>query len=149
MRILSFQAKHFSWQAHSQTIPHADPQSHGEAINAAVFWIQVEASDFLDESRIFKRTLKQIKWVANNKDLRIIVLHSFAHLGGESAPAEEARTLLTKLSERLTTTGYEVKATPFGWFCGWTLDVYGDSMAKIYRCFKARETTSSQSETST
>ena len=139
MRILSFQAKHFSWQAHSQTIPQADPQSQGEANNAAVFWIQVEARDLLDESRILKRTLKQIKWVANNKNFRVIVLHSFAHLGGESAPAEEARVLLTKLSDRLTATGYEVKTTPFGWFCGWSLDVYGDSMAKIYRSFEARQ----------
>ena len=139
MRILSFQAKHFRWQAHSQTIPQAEPPSQGEANDAAVFWLQVEANDLTDEARIFQRTLKQIKWVANNKNLRTVVLHSFAHLGGESAEAEEARMLLNKLSDRLTATGYEVKTTPFGWFCGWSLDVYGDSMAKIYRSFEARQ----------
>ena len=102
MRILSFQAKHFRWQAHSQTIPQAEPPNQGEANDAAVFGF--EANDLTDEARIFKRTLKQIKWVATNK-ICTVVLHSFAHLGGESAEAEEARMLLNKLSDRLTATG--------------------------------------------
>ena len=35
--------------------------------------------------------------------------------------------------ERLGSTGYEVKTTPFGWFCEWDLSVYGESLAKVWK----------------
>ena len=85
MKLLSYQAKHFSWEAFSQTIPDADPQSNGAANDAAVVWMHVEWGDMEDRNRVFKHALKQIKWVANKKELKTIVLHSFAHLGGRPA----------------------------------------------------------------
>lgn len=133
MKILSYQAKHFSWAPHSQTIETADPSSSGSVEDAAVFWLHIETSDELDDSRIFKKTLKHIKWIANKKSLKTIVLHSFAHLGGETATAEYAREFLNRMTDRLKNTGYIVNQTPFGWFCAWELSVYGDSMAKVFR----------------
>ena len=37
------------------------------------------------------------------------------------------------LAERLRGTGYEVKITPFGYFCEWDLSVYGESLAKVWK----------------
>ncbi len=42
---------------------------------------------------------------------------------------------MNELDERLTSTGYSVKQTPFGWFCAWDLKVYGESMAKVWKQF--------------
>ena len=133
MKLLCYQARHFSWHAFSQTIPDADPESSGSIDEAAVIWMHVEWDDMEDRNRIFKHTLKQIKWVANKKDLKTVVLHSFAHLGGRPAKADVARTFIGDLAQRLTDTGYAVHTTPFGWFCSWKLDVYGNSMAKVFK----------------
>ncbi|HSQ12106.1 MAG TPA: threonyl-tRNA synthetase editing domain-containing protein, partial [Candidatus Deferrimicrobium sp.] len=62
-----------------------------------------------------------------------IVLHSFTHLGGATAPAELAEILISTLQQRLSATGYQVWATPFGYFCEWDLSVYGESSAKVWK----------------
>ena len=138
MKILSYQVKRFCWATHSQTLDDADPEASGEIQEGAVFWLHIEESDEADDARIFKKTLKHIKWIANNKSLKSIVLHSFAHLGGQTATASYARHFLNRMSERLKNTGYSVHQTPFGWFCSWDISVYGDSMAKVFRSFESR-----------
>ena len=37
------------------------------------------------------------------------------------------------LAERLRKTGYEVAITPFGWFSAWSIDVRGESLAKVFK----------------
>ena len=138
MKLLCYQARSFSWKAHSQTIPEAEPSSEGEVHEAAVIWLHIEESDEQDRNRIFKHTIKQIKWIANKRNLRNIVLHSFAHLGGKTASPLFAKQLLNDLSSRLRETQYQVYSTPFGWFCSWNLDVYGDSMAKVFQHIEAK-----------
>ena len=136
MRLLTYQARRFAWQSHQQTLPEgADPRGDGDIEDCAVAWLHVEAHDQEDHARVFKRVLKHLKWVANKRGLRTVVLHSFAHLGGESAPPDYAHRFITEMAERLTDTGYTVQRTPFGWFCSWQLDCYGESLAKIYKEF--------------
>jgi hypothetical protein len=101
--------------------------------DAVVAFIQVEAADEENYARAFRHLLKHLKWLANKKGFRTIVLHSFTHLGGENAPPELAEQLFSEMSQRLESTGYEVAMTPFGWFCSWQLDVYGESLAKVYK----------------
>ncbi len=135
MKLLTFQAKRFSWTPYQQTLPDAPPAHPGEASNAVVAFVHVEGRDVHSEraASIFRQTLKHIKWVANKRGLRTVVLHSFTHLGGESASPEEALAFLERLAERLRATGYTVHITPFGWVCEWDLHVYGDSMAKVWK----------------
>jgi hypothetical protein len=40
---------------------------------------------------------------------------------------------MIELDERLATTGYTVKRTPFGYFCEWGIEVHGESMAKVWK----------------
>lgn len=139
MKLLTFQARRFAWTPHSVGLPDAhadlvaaDPQP-GAVEEAVVAWLHVEAQDAVDEGRALKKTLKHIKWVANKRRMKAIALHVFAHLGGENAEPAFARAFVEQLAERLERTGYSVATTPFGWFCGWQLDVYGESMAKVFR----------------
>jgi len=82
---------------------------------------------------VLRQTAKHLKWLANKRDLRSVVLHSFTHLGGDTAPAETALAFLDELELRLLRADYEVRRTPFGWFCAWELDVYGESLAKVWK----------------
>ncbi len=133
--MLTFQAKRFSWVPFHRVWDGAGEAERGEASDAVVAFVHVEGKDVGSSRRasVFRQSLKHIKWLANKRKLRTIVLHSFTHLGGESAPPEAARAFLEDLAERLRHTGYIVHITPFGWVCEWELHVYGESIAKVWK----------------
>ncbi len=135
MKILTFQAKRFQWVPYEPSLPEAQPAQAGEASDAVVAFVHVEGKDVSEDRyrSVFRQTLKHLKWVANKRGMRTIVLHSFTHLGGESASPEDAWAFFQALAERLRNTGYEVHITPFGWLCEWDLSVYGDSMARVWK----------------
>lgn len=134
MRLLTFQAKRFWWRSFSKTLEEvADVEVEQEVADAVVAFYQVEAKDPEDRDRVFRQTLKHLKWLANKRDMHNIVLHSFTHLGGDNATPEFAQTFSEDLAERLRTTGYKVWITPFGYFNEWDLSVYGESLAKVWK----------------
>jgi len=136
MKLLCFQAKRFRWKTHSKTLPQAtDTEIEAEVRQAVVIFIHAEASD-AEESRassVQRQSQKHIKWLANKRELKNIVLHSFTHLGGDTAAPAFAESFITTLSQRLGETGYKVSTTPFGYFCEWDLEVFGDSLAKVWK----------------
>ncbi len=101
--------------------------------DAAVVFMQVEAKDMTVRDDVFRKALKNIKWLANKRALTRVVLHSFTHLGGENAGPEFAAALITELADRLRATGYQVWITPFGYFNEWELKVYGESLGKVWK----------------
>ena len=136
MKLLCFQAKRFRWKTHSKTLPEVPAQDVDQTVEATlVVFIHAEARDAEEERKtsVQRQTLKHIKWLANKRELNNIVLHSFAHLGGETAPPAYAEASITNLAERLRETGYKVWITPFGYFCEWDLSVYGESLAKVWK----------------
>ena len=135
MKILTFQARRFAWQSHSKTLEGAtDERVEGQAEDAVVAFLQFEAKDEEDRARVFRHLLKHIKWLANKRSWKQVVLHSFTHLGArENANPDFAEGLMNELAERLRSTDYTVQLTPFGWFCAWDLSVYGESLAKVWK----------------
>ena len=86
-----------------------------------------------EKPSILRQTLKHIKWLANKRDIKNIVIHSFTHLGGETAAPDFAEAFINTVAQRLRETAYTVWTTPFGYFCEWDLSVYGDSLAKVWK----------------
>lgn len=133
MKLLLFQAKRFYWASFSKTLDDVPEQEVSETVEAAlVVFYHAEAEDE-DNPRLETRLVKNIKWLANKRSLKNIVLHSFTHLSESTASPEFAQALVNRLEERLTNTGYRVWQTPFGYFCEWDLAVYGDSLAKVFK----------------
>ena len=137
MRVLTFQARSFAWQSFRKTVEEAPERDETDSLEEAVVaFLHIEQRDEGEaRARAFRKTLKHLKWVANKRSLRNVVLHSFAHLGGENADPEFARLFIEELAERLRTSDYDVKCTPFGYFCSWSIDVYGESLAKVFKEF--------------
>ena len=136
MKLLCFQARRFRWKTHSKTLPDvADQDVEQEVCETVVIFLHAEAADGEAErlASVLRQSLKHIKWLANKRELKNIVLHSFTHLGGATAPAEIAASLISTLQQRLQDTGYRVWTTPFGYFCEWDLSVYGESIAKVWK----------------
>jgi transcriptional regulator of aromatic amino acid metabolism len=136
MKLLCFQAKRFRWKTHSKTLPDVlDRDIDQEVIETVVVFVHAEASD-ADEERygsVSRQVLKHIKWLANKRGIKNIVLHSFTHLGGETAEPSVAESFIDTTAQRLRDTGYQVWTTPFGYFCEWDLSVYGESLAKVWK----------------
>ena len=136
MKLLCFQAKRFRWKTHSKTLADVPDQNIEEAVaDAVVAFVHAEASDESEERKIsvLRQTFKHIKWLANKRGLKNIVIHSFTHLGGDTASAAGAEIVINALAERLRETGYQVSITPFGYFCEWDLSIYGESLAKVWK----------------
>jgi len=136
MKLLCFQAERFRWRPFERTLP--DAADGGEAVevrDAVVAFLHVERADVegVGAESAFRQTLKHLKWLANKRQLRSVVLHSFTHLGGDSAAPAAAHALLERLAARLGETGYAVRITPFGWMNEWDLSVYGASLAKVWK----------------
>jgi hypothetical protein len=136
VKLLSFQAKRFAWRSHAKTLATASDERVAEDVpDAVVVFVHAEAKDTGEEERerAFRHALKHVKWLAGKRELENVVLHSFTHLGAESAPPEFAEAFLQDLARRLRDTGYSVWTTPFGWFCEWDLSVHGESLAKVWK----------------
>jgi hypothetical protein len=134
MKLLMFQAKRFRYRTFEKTLETVPDLDLEEAVTeAAVIFLQAEARDEENPEPVFSKTLKNIKWLANKRGLKKVVLHSFTHLGGETAPPEFARAFLERLADRLQGTGYQVWITPFGYVCEWDLSVHGESLAKVFK----------------
>src|SRR5262245_34799634 len=136
MKLLCFQARRFRWKTHSKTLADVpDQEIDQEVHDTLVVFIHGEVSDAIDERRasVFRQTIKHVKWLANKRSFKNIVLHSFAHLGGDTAGADFAEPFITAVAERLSESGYHVSITPFGYFCEWDLSVHGESLAKVWK----------------
>ena len=133
MKLLLFQAKQFYWKSFSKTLDNVPEQDVAETVpEAVVVFLHAEAEDEAKPG-LETKVVKNIKWLANKRQLKKVVLHSFTHLSGSTASSEFAQGLLDGLEQRLHDTGYEVWQTPFGYFCEWELAVYGDSLAKVFK----------------
>jgi transcriptional regulator of aromatic amino acid metabolism len=136
MKLLCFQAKRFRWKTYSKTLPEVPEQEvDQEVAETLVVFVHAEALDAADDrlTSIARQSLKHIKWLANKRALKNIVLHSFTHLGGDAASAAFAESFIDTVAARLSETGYQVWTTPFGYFCEWDLSVYGESLAKVWK----------------
>ena len=136
MKLLCFQAKRFRWKTHSKTLPEVpDQELEQEVRETVVAFLHSETADMTQEreASILRQSIKHLKWLANKRDLRNIVLHSFTHLGGDTADPARVDALIRAVAERLRKTGYRVWLTPFGYLCEWDLSVYGESLAKVWK----------------
>lgn len=136
MKLLCFQAKRFRWKSHSKTLAEVPDQAiEQEIAETVVVFLHAETADAGEdrERSVLRQTLKHVKWLANKRELKNIVLHSFTHLGGATAEPAFAESFMNAVAERLRETGYQVWTTPFGYFCEWDLSVYGESLAKVWK----------------
>jgi hypothetical protein len=134
VKLLMFQAKRFWWKSFSKTLEDVPDVDVEETVTGAVIvFLHAEEEDETKGNRLLTKVLKNIKWLANKRGLKNIILHSFTHLSDSTASQDYAQAFLESAAERLRGTGYSVWLTPFGYFCEWELSVYGESLAKVFK----------------
>ena len=85
MKLLLFQAKKFYWASFSKTLDEVPEQEVTETVTeAVVVFLHAEVEDET-KPRLETKVVKNIKWLANKRQLKKVVLHSFTHLSGSTA----------------------------------------------------------------
>jgi hypothetical protein len=134
MKLLMFQAERFRFKTFAKTLLQADDRDVDDEVSeAAVIFVHAEAEDESRRGKALTAALKNIKWLANKRGLRSVVLHSFTHLSESKASPGFAQAFLEDLAVRLQSVGFAVRLTPFGYTCAWDLSVYGETIAKVYK----------------
>src|SRR3970282_252769 len=116
MKLLCFQAKRFRWKTHSKTLPEVvDQEIEREVEKAVIVFVHAEEYDAGHNryASVLRQSVKHVKWLANKRGLKHIVLHSFTHLGGDTARPVFAHSFIETAAARLRETGYEGCTTPF------------------------------------
>ena len=133
MRVLFLFAKSFRFRVHHKAWAEAPDDDRDETVeNAALAFVHAEPGDSGEQET---KLVKNVKWVAGKFDSKRCVLHYFSHLAEERLDAESTRALMHRAKDRLIAAGYEVWITPFGHFCDLTMDLPGDSMARVIKAF--------------
>jgi hypothetical protein len=129
-----FLAKQFTFRPFEKILPEAG-NGGGEmrVTDATIVFVHVEPQDEADPTGLETKFVKNVKWIAGKRGFRNVALHSFAHLADATATPQFAETFLQNAAARLRNTGYQVVLTPFGWVCEWELEVFGESLAKVFK----------------
>lgn len=87
-----------------------------QVAQALVVFAQCESVDESALADVAERASDAISKVAVQLKVKLVVLHSFAHLFGELADPAAARQLLNLTQAQLEARGLDVRQTAFGWF---------------------------------
>ena len=126
----------FAYKTSIKTLEEEAPLDEDKAVgNAVVGFINMEAEDAANESKVETKLVKILKWAANKNETKRIVLHSFAHLSESKAEPQVVKQLLNRAAERIEGAGYETYQTPFGYFLDLDIQAPGHSLARIFKNF--------------
>jgi hypothetical protein len=135
MRVLFWYCDRFDWNPAMKTLEDAPAAQAAENASAVVAFIHIESGDVQGQSSAETKLVKNAKWLARKWDIKRIILHSFTHLGEDKAEPDAARALIARAQERLSSSGYEVTLTPYGYFLDLNIQAPGHPLARIYKAF--------------
>ncbi|UCG78270.1 MAG: threonyl-tRNA synthetase editing domain-containing protein [Nitrospirota bacterium] len=136
MKLILFYAHSFSYKTASKSLDSVpDVNKEGGLDNAVVVFFHVEEKDEEEMSGVIQKFVKNTKWLCGKFKTKNVVLHSFNHLSSSKSSPETAQQVLHEVIERLERTDHTVIHTPFGYFNEFTINVAGDSLAKVYKEF--------------
>jgi hypothetical protein len=129
LRLLMFHLESFLYRQHETD---DSDTMLGESV---LVWIHSEGADESNRSSVFRKMVKNIRWLSQKVDCNRIILHSFAHLDDSKASPEFAERLIDDVASKLQQHGFEVHMVPFGHFFEFEMHVKGPSLAKVFKHF--------------
>jgi len=135
MRVLFWYCDTFAWNPAMKTLEDAPDAAADAHEKAVVAFIHVEPEDMEGHNSAETKLVKNAKWLARKWETKVIVLHSFTHLGEEKAEPEDAKALFDRAQQRLEGAGYKAFQTPYGYFNDLTIQAQGHPLARIYKAF--------------
>ena len=137
MRILFVHADRLEYEVREPAIKEpeeVDPKHRRMAVDEVlVCFTTVETRDEADPDRIAALAAKEVEDVAAKVHAGRIVLYPYAHLSSSLAGPSISRTIVASLAARLKAVGFEVLASPFGWYKSFRLSAKGHPLSELSR----------------
>jgi len=108
-------------------------RKHGRVEEALVCFLSAEKRDEKDPKAAALAAAKNIEDVAGQLHTKRVALYPYAHLSSDLAAPEPAQAVLAALEAELAKRGYEVHASPFGYYKSFQVSVKGHPLSELSR----------------
>ena len=125
-------------------VPEAKRRGHVD--EALVAFVSAEKRDEADPKAAAEAAARNVDEVATQVRTKRIVLYPYAHLSSSLAGPEGAQAVLAALEADLRTRGYEVHASPFGYYKSFKVSVKGHPLSELSREIVAEAKAPGESE---
>ena len=105
----------------------------GRVEEALVCFISAEKRDEKDPKAAALAAAKNVEEVAGQVHTKRVALYPYAHLSSDLAAPEPAQAVLAALGAELAKRGYEVHASPFGYYKSFKVSVKGHPLSELSR----------------
>lgn len=139
MRILFIHADYLEYEIREKALKTADEvpaqKRKGRMEEGLVCFVSAEERDEKDVSAVVRTGVREIEDVASRVKTRRVVLYPYAHLSSSLARGERAKEILAGMEQGLLARGYEVLASPFGWYKSFKISCKGHPLSELSREF--------------
>lgn len=104
---------------------------------ALIVLASVEQGDEHAPELVAQRAADEIRQLAAQLKVSVVVLHPFAHLFGALSTPQTAIDVLQRTHQALIEAGLQSQRTPFGWFNTMQIDAKGHPLSRVARTITA------------
>ena len=152
MRILFLHVDYLEYEVKEKALKSAPdlPASkrRGRVEEALVCFVSAEKRDEANLANVAKLAAENVADVAGQVHTRRVVLYPYAHLSSSLAAPGPAQELITSLEKELVARGFEVHASPFGYYKSFKVAVKGHPLSELSREIVAETTAPGKEEVS-
>ena len=136
MRILFIHSDYLEYEVKEKTKdaqPISEDQRRGRMEDALVCFITAEEKDEKDLSGTASSAVREIVDVAGTVKTRRVVVYPYAHLSPSLASPAPAQEMFSAITDSLGKEGYEVLASPFGYYKSFRIACKGHPLSELSR----------------
>ncbi len=136
MRVLFIHADYLEYEAKKKTKVAdelAPGSERGRMDEVLVAFISFEKVDEGKEPKAVQLLADNIEEIAGSVETKRVVLYPYAHLSSSLAKPDTGKSILVTTKEMLEIRGFEVVASPFGWYKSFKLSCKGHPLSELSR----------------
>src|SRR5437867_8854876 len=137
MRILFLHCDFLEYEVREKALPSAEDlppeRRKGRIEDALVCFITAEKDDEADPEGIAREAVRNIEEVAAQVKATRVAIYPYAHLSSSLASSGPAKAIFTLLEEQLRKKGFQVLASPFGYYKSFKVSVKGHPLSELSR----------------
>ena len=148
MRLLLVHADKFEYEAREKAVkvpePLDDSRKKGTLEDGLIVFCTVEKGDEQAPERVITNASNSIEEVLGWLKAKKVMIYPYAHLSTSLASRDPAINILKGLEKELSTKGYVVKRSPFGWYKSFTMTAKGHPLSELSRTISIDEQSESK-----
>jgi len=141
LRLLLIHADRFEYETKEKAVKEPEPiqgtTKRGQLEDGLVAFCTIEKPDEAQPDIVAENAADSIEEVLGWIKTRRVMVYPYAHLSTNLASGDAALKILKSLEEKLSSRGYEVSRSPFGWYKGFTITAKGHPLSELSRTITA------------